>query len=60
MLVLPLCILPGILIPPVVSVVAYEFLYFSCVLSLLCRFVATEALFRVHIQLACPRRLSRP
>jgi hypothetical protein len=46
--------------PYVVSVVAYEFLYLSCVVSLLCRFVAVEALFRVHIQPAYPKRQSRP
>jgi hypothetical protein len=44
----------------VVSDVAYEFMYLSCVMSLLCRFVTVEALFRVHIQPACPRRQSRP
>jgi hypothetical protein len=43
-------------LPPVVSDVAYEFLFLSCVVSLLCRFVAAEVLFRVHIQPACPRQ----
>jgi hypothetical protein len=47
-------------LPPVVSNVAYEFLYLSCVMSLLCHFVAAEALLRVHIQPTCPRRQSRP
>jgi hypothetical protein len=47
-------------LPPAVSVVAYEFLRLSCVISLLCYFVTTEALFRVHIQPACPGRQSKP
>jgi hypothetical protein len=36
-------------LPPVVSVVAYEFLYLSCVVSLMCHFVTIEVFFRVHI-----------
>ena len=36
-------------LPPMVSVVSYEFLYLSCVLSLMCRFVTAEVFFRVHI-----------
>jgi hypothetical protein len=34
---------------PVVSVDAYEFLYLSCVVSLMCCFVTVEVFFRVHI-----------
>jgi hypothetical protein len=48
----PLRILPRTF-PLVVSIVAYEFQYLSCVVSLLCRFVATEVFFRVRFQLAC-------
>jgi hypothetical protein len=45
---------------PAVSVVAYEFLHLPCVMFLLCCLGTVEALFRVHIQPACPRRQSRP
>jgi hypothetical protein len=47
-------------LPPVLSVVAYEFLHLPCVMTLLCCFVIVEALFGVHIQPAYPRRQSRP
>jgi hypothetical protein len=36
-------------LPPVVSIVAFGFLYLPCVVSLPCRFAIADALFRVHI-----------
>jgi hypothetical protein len=48
MLVLPL-LYSAWNLPLVVSDVAYAFLYLSCVVSLMCRFVAAKVFFRVHI-----------
>jgi hypothetical protein len=47
-------------LPPVVSVVVYEFLYLSYVVPILCRFVTAEVPFRFYIQPTCLRRGSRP
>jgi hypothetical protein len=43
-------------LPHVVNVVAYEFLYLSYIVSLLCHLVAVEVFFRVRIQPICSRR----